>query len=102
MNLNSVRSYKDFFNSNQAFQQENRALENESLGDVPPDMVALMKEFGMFGFQVPEEHGGLGLTNVQYARLSEIGGELDLGTSIYIGAHQSIGFKVTITSFRKF
>lgn len=53
-----------------------------------------MKSFGMFGFQVPEEYGGLGLSNVEMARMCEIGGELDLSTSIFIGAHQSIGFKV--------
>ena len=55
----------------------------------------MMKSFGMFGFQVPEEYGGLGLTNVEMARMCEIGGELDLSTSIFIGAHLSIGFKVS-------
>ena len=57
----------------------------------------LMRSFGMFGFQVPEEYGGLGLSNVEMARMCEIGGELDLSTSIFIGAHQSIGFKVRLT-----
>lgn len=78
-----------------AFKKENRALENDLAGEVPADMIEMMKSFGMFGFQVPEDYGGLGLSNVQMARMSEIGGEIDLGTSLHIGAHQSIGFKVS-------
>jgi len=42
---------------------------------------------------VPCELGGVGLTNTQYARLTEIVGGNDLGVGIFIGAHQSIGFK---------
>ena len=48
---------------------------------------------GAFGLQVPTELGGVGLTNTQYARLTEIVGGNDLGVGIFIGAHQSIGFK---------
>ena len=53
-----------------------------------------MRELGAFGLQVPEELGGVGLNNTQYARLTEIVGGNDLGVGIFIGAHQSIGFKV--------
>ena len=42
---------------------------------------------------MPCELGGVGLTNTQYARLTEIVGGNDLGVGIFIGAHQSIGFK---------
>jgi very long chain acyl-CoA dehydrogenase len=42
---------------------------------------------------VPPEYDGVGLTNTQYARLTEIVGANDLGVGIFIGAHQSIGFK---------
>ena len=52
------------------------------------------RELGAFGLQVPEDLGGVGLTNTQYARLTEIVGGNDLGVGIFIGAHQSIGFKV--------
>ena len=44
--------------------------------------------------QVPVELDGVGLTNTQYARLTEVVGGNDLGVGIFIGAHQSIGFKV--------
>lgn len=52
-----------------------------------------MRELGAFGLQVPTELGGLGLNNTQYARLTEIVGGNDLGLGIFMGAHQSIGFK---------
>ena len=52
-----------------------------------------MRELGAFGLQVPTELGGLGLTNTQYARLTEIIGGNDLGLGIFMGAHHSIGFK---------
>ena len=52
-----------------------------------------LRELGAFGLQVPTELGGVGLSNTQYARLTEIVGGNDLGLGIFIGAHQSIGFK---------
>jgi very long chain acyl-CoA dehydrogenase len=60
---------------------------------IPDDVLKSLKELGAFGLQVPQELGGLGLTNTQYARLTEIVGSYDLGIGITMGAHQSIGFK---------
>lgn len=51
-------------------------------------------ELGAFGLQVPAELGGLGLNNTQYSRMCDIIGGQDLGLGIFVGAHQSIGFKV--------
>lgn len=50
---------------------------------------------GAFSLQVPQDLGGLGLTNTQYARMVEIVGAHDLAVGIVLGAHQSIGFKVS-------
>ena len=52
-----------------------------------------LREQGAFGIQVPVELGGLGLTNTQAARLFEIVSGHDLGISVCLGAHQSIGLK---------
>lgn len=52
---------------------------------------------GAFSLQVPQDLGGLGLSNTQYARMVEIVGAHDLAVGIVLGAHQSIGFKVSIT-----
>jgi len=66
---------------------------NDTNERVHPDTVQGLRELGAFGLQVPTELGGVGLTNTQYARLTEIVGGNDLGVGIFIGAHQSIGFK---------
>merc|ERR1712038_1681712 len=66
---------------------------NDANETTHPDTVQGLRELGAFGLQVPEDLGGVGLTDTQYARLTEIVGANDLGVGIFIGAHQSIGFK---------
>uniref|UniRef100_A0A673AS43 Complex I assembly factor ACAD9, mitochondrial n=1 Tax=Sphaeramia orbicularis TaxID=375764 RepID=A0A673AS43_9TELE len=51
-----------------------------------------LKELGLFGMQVPEEYGGLGLSNTVYARLAEITA-LDGSIAVTLAAHQAIGLK---------
>lgn len=42
-------------------------------------------ELGAFGLQVPQDLGGLGLSNTQYTRLVEIVGAHDLGLFLLLG-----------------
>merc|ERR1719200_10857 len=74
-------------------EEQNDPLLNDQLESVPEDTVNALRELGAFGLQVPVELDGAGLTNTQYARLTEVVGGNDLGVGIFIGAHQSIGFK---------
>jgi acyl-CoA dehydrogenase family protein 9 len=49
-----------------------------------------LKELGLFGLQIPEELGGLGLSNTGYARIvEEI--SVDGSLAVTLMAHQSIG-----------
>ncbi|MDH4283336.1 MAG: acyl-CoA dehydrogenase family protein, partial [Myxococcales bacterium] len=42
-------------------------------GEMPGEFIDELKEFGMFGLVIPEEHGGMGLGNKAYSRtLQEI------------------------------
>lgn len=75
------------------FEEVNDAAKNDELCRVEEHSMQGLKEMGAFGLQVPQELGGIGLNNTQYARLTEIVGAHDLGVGITIGAHQSIGFK---------
>ncbi|XP_050018431.1 very long-chain specific acyl-CoA dehydrogenase, mitochondrial [Alexandromys fortis] len=75
------------------FEEVNDPAKNDSLEQVEEKTLQGLKELGAFGLQVPSELGGLGLCNTQYARLAEIVGMHDLGVSVILGAHQSIGFK---------
>merc|ERR1711876_77714 len=77
----------------QFMSEQNDAAWNDANETTHPDTVQGLRELGAFGLQVPEELGGVGLNNTQYARLTEIVGGNDLGVGIFIGAHQSIGFK---------
>merc|ERR1711953_1529460 len=73
--------------------EQNDPLVNDAQESVPEDTVQALRELGAFGLQVPVELDGVGLSNTQYGRLTEAVGGNDLGVGIFIGAHQSIGFK---------
>ncbi|XP_050819878.1 very long-chain specific acyl-CoA dehydrogenase, mitochondrial-like isoform X2 [Gopherus flavomarginatus] len=75
------------------FEEVNDPAENEKLESIETATLEGLKEMGAFGLQVPEELGGIGLTNTQYAWVVEVVGVHDLGVGISLGAHQSIGFK---------
>jgi Acyl-CoA dehydrogenases len=77
----------------------NDPAKNDAMESVDPQSLEGLWELGAFGLQVPQELGGLGLNNTQYARLVEIVGLHDLGVGITLGAHQSIGFKVFLLIF---
>ncbi|XP_017892033.1 very long-chain specific acyl-CoA dehydrogenase, mitochondrial [Ceratina calcarata] len=75
------------------FEEINDAMKNDENASIDEKTMQAMWDLGVFGLQVPQEYGGLGLTNTQYARCVEICGYNDLGVGITLGAHQSIGFK---------
>lgn len=59
---------------------------------IPEETLDGLKELGLFGLQIPEELGGLGLSNTAYARTVE---EVcrDGSVAVTLMAHQSIGLK---------
>ncbi|KAM5148171.1 complex I assembly factor ACAD9, mitochondrial [Mantella aurantiaca] len=59
---------------------------------IPPETLKGLKDLGLFGMQIPEEFGGLGLSNTMYARLGEIT-SLDGAIAVTLAAHQAIGLK---------
>uniref|UniRef100_A0A8C4E8K8 Acyl-CoA dehydrogenase family, member 9 n=1 Tax=Dicentrarchus labrax TaxID=13489 RepID=A0A8C4E8K8_DICLA len=59
---------------------------------IPPETLNGLKELGLFGVMIPEEYGGLGLSNTMYARLAEIT-SLDGSIAVTLAAHQAIGLK---------
>jgi alkylation response protein AidB-like acyl-CoA dehydrogenase len=60
---------------------------------LPADLLSELKDMGLFGLQIPAEHGGLELGNTGYARLFERIAGTDPSIAVTLGAHQSIGFK---------
>jgi alkylation response protein AidB-like acyl-CoA dehydrogenase len=59
----------------------------------PPEFIQGLRDLGLFGLIIPEEHGGLGLSNAGYARVLSQTSSHDSSVSLTIGAHSSIGMK---------
>jgi alkylation response protein AidB-like acyl-CoA dehydrogenase len=59
----------------------------------PAEFIAGLRDLGLFGLIIPEEHGGLGLSNAGYARVLSQTSMHDSAVSLTIGAHSSIGMK---------
>lgn len=63
---------------------------------MPKEIVDLCSEMGLMGILVDEEHHGLGLPMMAYARIFEELGKYDISLTVTIGAHQSIGYKALL------
>jgi acyl-CoA dehydrogenase family member 9 len=59
----------------------------------PEEFIQGLRDLGLFGLIIPEEHGGLGLSNAGYARVLSQSSTHDSSVSLTIGAHSSIGMK---------
>src|SRR5436305_11481299 len=70
---------------------DTRKLDRE--GELPAELLSSLKDMGLFGLIVPEEHGGLGLSNSGYARVMQQVASWDGSIAVTLGAHSSIGFK---------
>jgi acyl-CoA dehydrogenase family protein 9 len=69
------------------FKRWDRAAEQ------PAEFIQGLRDLGLFGLIVPEEYGGLGLSNAGYARVLSQSSSHDSSVSLTIGAHSSIGMK---------
>lgn len=59
---------------------------------IPEETLQGLKELGLFGQQIPQDYGGLGLNATKYARIAEITA-LDGSIAVTLAAHQAIGLK---------
>lgn len=62
-------------------------------GAQPPEFIQGLRDLGLFGLIIPEEFGGIGLSNAGYARILSQTSRHDSSVSLTIGAHSSIGMK---------
>ncbi len=59
----------------------------------PTEFIQALREMGLFGLIIPEEFGGMELSNGAYARVLGQTSSHDSSVSLTIGAHSSIGMK---------
>jgi acyl-CoA dehydrogenase family protein 9 len=73
-----------------------KSAEWDEKGAMPREMVSFLAEMGLLGMAVPEEFGGLGLSQMAYARVFEEMAGIDASLTVTMGAHQSIGYKALL------
>ena len=66
-------------------------LEIERESKIPDRVLDGLKELGALGMKVPQEYGGLGLSQVYYNRALALAGVWHASISTLLSAHQSIG-----------
>ena len=66
-------------------------LQIERDAKIPDDVVQGLKDIGALGMKVPEQYGGLGLSQVYYNKALAIAGSSHSAISTLLSAHQSIG-----------
>src|SRR5690606_14251414 len=74
------------------FLEENvDSAEIDRTGEIPADVIDGLRALGAFGMKIPEEYGGLGLSQVGYGRAIEMVTSHDGNLTALLSAHQSIG-----------
>lgn len=68
-------------------------FEVEAEGWIGDHRIAALGEMGYTGLYVPEQYGGLGLSQTAYCRVFEEFGKVDAALAVVLGVHQSIGYK---------
>ena len=74
-------------------------LEIERDARIPDHVMEGLKEIGALGMKVPEQYGGLGLSQVYYNRALSITGVWHASISTLLSAHQSIGLAQPLLLF---
>jgi hypothetical protein len=82
------------------FLRENvDADEIDRTGELPEDVVQGLRELGAFGMKIPEEYGGIGLSQVGYGRAIQMVTSKDGNLTALLSAHQSIGVPQPLKMF---
>src|SRR5262249_48285164 len=94
------REFTAFYDKLCAFLRERvNPGEIDATGEYPADVIDGLKRLGAFGMKIPEEYGGLGLSQVEYGRIMEILGSYDGNLAALLSAHQSIGVPQPVKLF---
>jgi alkylation response protein AidB-like acyl-CoA dehydrogenase len=65
--------------------------EIDETGEIPQEAIDALAKVGAFGIKIPEEYGGLGLSQMNYSRSAMFLGSHCGSTAALLSAHQSIG-----------
>jgi alkylation response protein AidB-like acyl-CoA dehydrogenase len=65
----------------------------DAAGEMPTDFLEELRQFGLFSFVIPEEHGGMGFGSAAYSRALQEISKYDASVAVTVGAHSSIGMR---------
>src|SRR3954466_15761782 len=74
-------------------------LQIERDAKIPDEVIDGLKELGALGMKVPEQYGGLGLSQVYYNRALALAGTSHSALVTLLSAHQSIGVSQPLMAF---
>ena len=74
-------------------------LQIEADAKIPTEVIDGLKELGALGMKIPEEYGGLGLTQVYYNKALALAGTWHSALATLLSAHQSIGLPEPLRMF---
>ena len=100
LDAEAVRKGERFLDRLRAFlESEVDPLEIERDARIPETVIDGLKELGALGMKIPEEYGGLGLSQVYYNRALALAGVWHASLSTLLSAHQSIGVAEPLRMF---
>ena len=73
--------------------------EIDRTSELPEDVLQGLKDLGAFGMKIPEEYGGIGLSQVGYGRAIQLVTSRDASLTALLSAHQSIGVPQPVKLF---
>src|SRR3954452_4751788 len=96
----AVEKGERFLERMRAFLEENvDPLQIERDAKIPDEVVQGLKDIGALGMKVPEEYGGVGLTQVYYNKALVLSASSHSAISTLLSAHQSIGLAEPLRLF---
>jgi hypothetical protein len=78
-------------------EMDGSVIERDS--QIPDEYVRRLTELGVFGMKIPEEYGGLGLSQLAYNRALMLVGSVHPSIVALVSAHQSIGVPQPVKLF---
>jgi hypothetical protein len=84
--------FRQFYGELERFLREDvDPVRIDETGEYPLEVLDGLRTLGAFGMKVPVEYGGLGLSQVEYAKVMQLLGGYDANVTALLSAHQSIG-----------
>lgn len=68
-------------------------------GEIPSEVIAGLGQLGAFGIKIPQQYGGLGLSQTNYSRAAMLLGQYCGNITALLSAHQSIGVPQPLIMF---